>query len=99
MKPLRRTAYILSTCLLSISALPQMKGTLLVANQKDRSLSLINLETANQVAVPEERVTGHEVAASLMAAPLTSPSMGTLALVIQEPMVRRCSSLTFHRTK
>lgn len=64
MKHLRRTAYILSTCLLTVSALPQMTGTLLVANQKDRTLSLINLKTANQVAVPEERVTGHEVAAS-----------------------------------
>jgi YVTN family beta-propeller protein len=64
MMHLRRTACLLSTCLLSVAALAQKTGTLLVANQKDRTLSLINTETASQVAVPEERVTGHEVAAS-----------------------------------
>jgi len=64
MKHLRRTACLLSTCLLSAAALAQKTGTLLVANQKDRTLSLINIGTASQVAVPEDRVTGHEVAAS-----------------------------------
>src|SRR3954454_16350521 len=40
-------------------------GTLLVANQKDRSLSLIDAAAGQQVAaVPENATTGHEVTAS-----------------------------------
>lgn len=43
----------------------QGKAMLLVANQKDRDLSLINPHLGEQVAtVPENAVTGHEVAAS-----------------------------------
>lgn len=41
------------------------KGTLLVTNKGDRTLSLIDPATNKQIAtVPEEGVTGHEVAAS-----------------------------------
>jgi YVTN family beta-propeller protein len=64
MRHLRRTACLLSICLHTGAAFAQKTGTLLVANQKDQTLSLINTGTAKQVAVPEERVTGHEVAAS-----------------------------------
>src|SRR5437868_1810695 len=40
-------------------------GTLLVANQKDRSLSLIDAAAGQQVAaVPDNATTGHEVTAS-----------------------------------
>lgn len=56
-------AYLLSFCCLS-AAVAQTSGTLLVANQKDRTVSLIDTATDNQIAVPEERITGHEVAAS-----------------------------------
>lgn len=64
MRHLRYAACILFTCVPTVAALAQKAGTLLVANQKDRTLSLINIGTASQIAVPEERVTGHEVAAS-----------------------------------
>ncbi len=64
MRHLRSTVCILYTCLFSAAALAQKTGTLLVANQKDRTLSLINIETTSQIAIPEEHVTGHEVAAS-----------------------------------
>ncbi len=41
------------------------QAMLLVANQKDRDLSIINPEAGQQVAtVPENAITGHEVAAS-----------------------------------
>src|SRR5437763_10642559 len=41
------------------------QGTLLVANQKDHSLSLIDAAAGRQVAaVPENATTGHEVTAS-----------------------------------
>lgn len=40
-------------------------GTLLVANQKDRTLSLVDAAAGHQVAaVPEDATTGHEVTAS-----------------------------------
>lgn len=43
----------------------QGKPMLLVANQKDRDLSILNPKSGQQVAlVPENAVTGHEVAAS-----------------------------------
>ena len=41
------------------------KQMLLVANQKDRDLSILNPESGQQIAlVPENAITGHEVAAS-----------------------------------
>jgi DNA-binding beta-propeller fold protein YncE len=44
---------------------PRAAGLLLVANQTDRTLSVIDPDTGNQIAVvPEGAVTGHEVAAS-----------------------------------
>jgi YVTN family beta-propeller protein len=64
MKHLQRTACLFCIYLYTGAALAQNSGTLLVANQKDRTLSLINTGTTSQIAVPEERVTGHEVAAS-----------------------------------
>ncbi len=43
----------------------QSAGTLLVANQKDHTLSLIDAASARQVAtIQEDRITGHEVATS-----------------------------------
>jgi YVTN family beta-propeller protein len=64
MRHLRRTTCLLCICLYTGVALAQNTGTLLVANQKDRTLSVIDTGTAKQVTVPEERVTGHEVATS-----------------------------------
>ena len=62
MKTLPITAAILSAAL-TTAALAQ--GTILVANQKDRTLSLIDAASAKQIAaIPEDRITGHEVAAS-----------------------------------
>lgn len=63
---------VLSVCLCIISFCRQVQSQqansgpfLLVANQGDRTLSIINASTATQVAaVPEGDVTGHEVAAS-----------------------------------
>src|SRR5277367_2501797 len=41
------------------------QGTLLVANQKDHTLSVIDTATGRQtVAIQEDRITGHEVATS-----------------------------------
>jgi len=59
-----RIAFLLGTSLLTSGAFAQKSGELLVANQKDRTLSIIDVNTAHQIAVPEERVTGHEVASS-----------------------------------
>ncbi|WP_213807639.1 cytochrome D1 domain-containing protein [Granulicella sp. dw_53] len=54
---------LLSLALASTCACAQ--GTLLVANQKDRTLSVIDAASAHQTAaIAEERITGHEVAAS-----------------------------------
>ena len=55
------TAAFLSLAALAANA----QGTLLVANQKDHTLSIIDAATAKQVAaIPEDRITGHEVATS-----------------------------------
>jgi DNA-binding beta-propeller fold protein YncE len=64
MRHLQRTVCLLGICLHTGAALAQNTSTLLVANQTDRTLSLVNIETAEQIAIPEERVTGHEVAVS-----------------------------------
>lgn len=63
MRHLHHAVCILFTCL-PVGAFAQKTGTLLVANQKDRTLSLIDIKTTNQITIPEERITGHEVAAS-----------------------------------
>ena len=61
MKTLAKT--VLSTVLLTAAANAQ--GTLLVANQKDHTLSIIDAATAKQIAaIPEDRITGHEVTTS-----------------------------------
>jgi len=53
------------TALVPLSAQTPASGTLLVTNKGDRTLSLIDPVTNKQTAVvPEEGVTGHEVAAS-----------------------------------
>lgn len=53
------------TALVPLSAQTPANGTLLVTNKGDRTLSLIDPVTNKQTAVvPEEGVTGHEVAAS-----------------------------------
>jgi DNA-binding beta-propeller fold protein YncE len=47
------------------SAFAQSSGTLLVANQKDHTLSFIDAATAQQTfALQEDRITGHEVTTS-----------------------------------
>jgi DNA-binding beta-propeller fold protein YncE len=56
---------LLSFALASTCALAQSQGTLLVANQKDHTLSFIDAASGHQTAaIPEERITGHEVATS-----------------------------------
>lgn len=51
--------------LLTSTALAQSAGTLLVANQTDRTLSFIDPATNKQTfALAEDRITGHEVTAS-----------------------------------
>jgi DNA-binding beta-propeller fold protein YncE len=64
MRYLQRTACLLGICLSTGVVLAQNTSTLLVANQTDRTLLLINIGTAKQIAVSEDRVTGHEVAVS-----------------------------------
>jgi YVTN family beta-propeller protein len=57
----------LTTALLTVTltATANAQGTLLVANQKDHTLSIIDAATAKQIAaIPEDRITGHEVATS-----------------------------------
>ena len=55
----------LLTFSLSVIALPCAAQTLLVANQGDRTLSLIDPTIGQQItAIPENAITGHEVAAS-----------------------------------
>ena len=54
-----------ATALLTLAAQSNAQGTLLVANQKDHTLSVIDAATAKQIAaIPEDRITGHEVATS-----------------------------------
>ena len=49
----------------TLSAFAQSSGTLLVANQTDRTLSFIDPVTAHQTfALQEDRITGHEVTTS-----------------------------------
>jgi DNA-binding beta-propeller fold protein YncE len=55
---------LLSVSLFTLSSLAQLSGTLLVANQKDRTISVINTATAEQTSIQEDRITGHEVATS-----------------------------------
>jgi YVTN family beta-propeller protein len=56
---------LLLAFLLSAISLPCHAQTLLVANQGDRSLSLIDPGAGQQItAIPENAITGHEVAAS-----------------------------------
>jgi DNA-binding beta-propeller fold protein YncE len=56
---------LLSFALASSCAFAQSQGTLLVANQKDHTLSFIDAASARQTAaIPEDRITGHEVATS-----------------------------------
>src|SRR3954452_8661412 len=54
------------TCALAVVPLyAASEGTLLVANQKDRTLSLIDAAAGQQVAaIPENATRGHEVTAS-----------------------------------
>jgi DNA-binding beta-propeller fold protein YncE len=55
----------MSLALATPAAFAQSSGTLLVANQKDHTLSLIDPVTATQtVAIQEDRITGHEVTTS-----------------------------------
>ncbi len=57
----------LTTALLivALATAANAQGTLLVANQKDHTLSIIDAATAKQIAaIPEDRITGHEVATS-----------------------------------
>jgi len=59
------TGCLLSLALVSTSAIAQSQGTLLVANQKDHTLSFIDAATNKQTfALQEDRITGHEVATS-----------------------------------
>ena len=61
---------IISTA--SLSAFAQSSGTLLVANQTDRTLSFIDPVTAHQTfALQQDRITGHEVTTTPAYAPLT----------------------------
>jgi DNA-binding beta-propeller fold protein YncE len=58
---------VVAGCLLStaLSTCAFAQGTLLVANQKDHTLSFIDAATARQTfALQEDRITGHEVATS-----------------------------------
>ena len=59
-----RAVHTTAACLLvaCTAAVAQNQGTILVANQKDHTVSVIDAATAKQVAaIPEDRVTGHEV--------------------------------------
>ncbi len=56
-----------AACLLAActAAVAQNQGTILVANQKDHTLSFIDAATAKQTfALQEDRITGHEITAS-----------------------------------
>src|ERR1700730_12122847 len=54
-----------STSLPPTSLIAQSSGTLLVANQKDHTLSFIDPVTARETfALQEDRITGHEVTTS-----------------------------------
>jgi DNA-binding beta-propeller fold protein YncE len=65
MKILSFTGRLLTLSLAIPAALAQSSGTLLVANQKDHTLSLIDPVTATQtIAIQEDRITGHEVTTS-----------------------------------
>jgi DNA-binding beta-propeller fold protein YncE len=60
-----RCVLSLAIALASTAGLAQTSGTLLVANQKDHTLSVIDAATAKQTdAIQEDRITGHEVATS-----------------------------------
>lgn len=63
---LRRLPGVPLVCALGVLPLyAASEGTLLVANQKDRSISLIDAAAGQQVAaIPENATTGHEVTAS-----------------------------------
>jgi YVTN family beta-propeller protein len=65
---MKRTLFLTASFLalvMSFASAQSPSGTLLVTNKGDRSLSLIDPATNKQVAViPEEGVTGHELAAS-----------------------------------
>src|SRR4051794_33543174 len=63
---LRRLPAAYLVCALGVlPAYGASQGTLLVANQKDHSISLIDATAGQQVAaVPENATTGHEVTAS-----------------------------------
>src|SRR5271154_3420983 len=64
MKIATKTA--VTTALLALAtAAANAQGTLLVANQKDHTLSIIDAASAKQIAtIPEDRITGHEVTTS-----------------------------------
>ncbi|CAN5681304.1 hypothetical protein BH10ACI4_BH10ACI4_03890 [soil metagenome] len=65
MKTAPLTGRLILFCLTAAPALAQSSGTLLVANQKDHTLSLIDAASATQtVAIQEDRITGHEVTTS-----------------------------------
>ena len=65
MKNLRPTALAITAALCLTLTHAHAQGTLLVANQKDHTLSVIDAASAKQVAaIPEDRITGHEVATS-----------------------------------
>ena len=67
MKNLLFTASVLASSLAiaTISTFAQSSGTLLVANQSDRTLSFIDPVTAQQTfTLQEDRITGHEVTTS-----------------------------------
>ncbi len=59
------TTALLTVALTATALAANAQGTLLVANQKDHTLSVIDAATAKQIAaIPEDRITGHEVATS-----------------------------------
>ena len=65
MKIAAKTALTAALLTVALTAASNAQGTLLVANQKDHTLSIIDAATAKQVAaIPEDRITGHEVATS-----------------------------------
>ncbi|MCU1320716.1 MAG: hypothetical protein JWM43_365 [Acidobacteriaceae bacterium] len=65
MKTAPITGRLILLCLAAAPAFAQSSGTLLVANQKDHTLSLIDAASATQtVAIQEDRITGHEVTTS-----------------------------------
>ena len=78
------------------SALAQSSGTLLVANQKDHTLSFIDAATAKETfALQEGRITGHEVATSPDGRTAYLPIYGDAGVGRPAPMATRCSSSTF----